>query len=152
MVDRIMSVDRKATEWLPRHGIRSLGLVDNPKKFGALVYDIRLALRTTRHRRYHEMSACSSLWNFLKMKLFATLIASCAYIMRRFSVAFISFQRINQCSRSQPLQLIALLLSIPCFKASHLCFKIAYAFQQRRLRHLCSKDLFLQFYDSLRCG
>lgn len=45
------------------------------------------------------------------------------------------------------LKLVALLLSIPCFKASHFCFKFVYALNQRRLRRLCSEDFFLKFYN-----
>ena len=85
----------------------------------------------------------------LKYRFDATLITTCTYAMKRFGRLSIWFQRIGQrcAATSQLLQLIALLLSIPCFKASHFFFKLAYAVQQRRLRLACNEDFFLKFYD-----
>jgi hypothetical protein len=36
-----------------------------------------------------------------------------------------------------------LLLTFPCFKASHFFFKLAYAIQQCRLRLTCKRGFFL---------
>ncbi len=68
--------------------------------------------------------------------------------MKRFGRLSVGFQRIGErcAATNQLLQFIALLLSIPCFKTSHFCFKLAYSIQQRRLRLACSEDFFLKFY------
>jgi hypothetical protein len=67
--------------------------------------------------------------------------------MRWFAARFFWLKFVGERSPSKVLKLIALLLSFPCFEASHLFFKITYALNQRRLRRLCGKDLFLKFYN-----
>ena len=57
------------------------------------------------------------------------------------------FKNISERSAAEVVQLVALLLSFPCFKASHFFFKLVYMFNQRRLLRLCGKDLFLKLYD-----
>lgn len=83
----------------------------------------------------------------LKIKLFTVGGAICAYAMKRFAVAhaFFDFQRQN--ARTDLGELIAGLVCIPCFKASHLFFKLAYSINQARLRRLRGQDFFLQFYN-----
>ena len=56
-------------------------------------------------------------------------------------------QRVSERVPSEIGKLIAFFLSVPFFKASHMCFKFAYTFNQRRLFLLCGEDFFLQFYD-----
>src|SRR5205085_112917 len=56
-------------------------------------------------------------------------------------------QSISKRAASDIGQLIPLLFCVPCFKASHFFFKLAYALQQRLLRVACSEEFFLQFYD-----
>jgi hypothetical protein len=86
------------------------------------------------------------LWYSCQKRFLPACIAVCAYLMRRFGSLSLWFQNV---SKSGPgfFQLISLLLSFPCFKASHFFFKLAYTFQQRRLRRLCGEKFFLQFYD-----
>src|SRR2546430_498482 len=67
--------------------------------------------------------------------------------MRRFSACFVSLHGVSKRSTTVIGQLVPLLLSFPCFKASHFFFKLAYALNQRRLRRLCGEEFFLQFYD-----
>jgi hypothetical protein len=64
-----------------------------------------------------------------------------------FSARFRFFQRVSERSPSKILKFIAVFLSFPCFKASHLFFKFTYSLQQRRLRLLASQDSFLEFYN-----
>lgn len=75
------------------------------------------------------------------------LIASGTYAMNWFSTCFRFLQFISESAPSKVLKIIALLLSFPCFKASHFFFKIVYSLNQRRLRSLCGEDVFLKFYD-----
>jgi hypothetical protein len=77
------------------------------------------------------------------------IIAGCTKLMRWFSIGQLFLRRIGDDAGSQLIKFIALLLCIPCFKASHFFFKIAYSLNQRRLRRLCSEDFFLKFYDGL---
>ena len=56
--------------------------------------------------------------------------------MRWLGALSLWFQGISKKSVAHCFQLVALLLSIPCFKASHFFFKIVYSLQQRRLREL----------------
>ncbi len=93
--------------------------------------------------------------DLLQDRFDASLIAVWTYGMRMFGRLSIGFQRISQHPIPQILQIISLLLSVPFFKASHLCFKITYALQLRRLRFVSGygvsqggTDLPLQF-DSL---
>src|SRR5206468_3525411 len=90
-------------------------------------------------------------WGWLQDRSLAVVIALCTYQMRRFGALCLWFQRI---SRSSPYfrEFIFLLFTFPCFKVSNFFFKIAYLFQQRKLRLLgrkCAllggKDLSLQF-------
>jgi len=78
--------------------------------------------------------------------------------MRWFSTACLWFQYKSKCTRMDLLEFIFLLLSIPCFKASHFFFKRTYALQQRELLRLgreCirlgGEDYSLEF-DNLSLG
>jgi len=67
--------------------------------------------------------------------------------MRRFGAACIFFQRVSKNARSDLFEMVALLLSFPCFEASHLCFKVTYLVQKRRALLLCRKCSILGIYD-----
>lgn len=115
-------------------------------------YEFRLALRTIIHSGLAKLHAREVLWSYLENRLSAALIASCAYLMRWFGAACIRFQRIDERTGIHSLQLIAILLSLPCFKISNFLFKCAYALQRRELVRLgreCAllggEDLSLQF-------
>jgi hypothetical protein len=85
----------------------------------------------------------------LQYRFEAALITGCTYAMKFFGRLSVRFQNVSErwAATHRGLQFIALLLNIPCFKASHFFFKVAYAIQQRRLRLACGEDLFLKFYD-----
>src|SRR5438045_1797184 len=96
---------------------------------------------------------CRAFWAFINDKIaqtanvlhdgcLAIAIASCAKPMRWLGAASLWLQHIGECAPSDGLKLVFLLLSIPFFKVSHLLFKIAYAFNQIRLRRLCGEDFF----------
>jgi hypothetical protein len=63
--------------------------------------------------------------------------------MQRFTACFFGLKFVSERSPSKILKLVALLLSFPCFKASHLLFKFTYSLNQRRLRRLCGENFFL---------
>ncbi len=68
--------------------------------------------------------------------------------MKRFGALSVWLNCISESRASgQWYQFIPQLLSIPCFEASHFFFKLAYSFNQIRLRRLCNEEFFLQFYD-----
>src|SRR6266550_5207234 len=76
----------------------------------------------------------------LEYRLIPLLIAICTYPMNWIGAACIRFQNISKGARPHFLQVIALLLSFPCFEVSHLLFKFAYLLQKRRallLRRKC---------------
>lgn len=77
------------------------------------------------------------------------LEACCAKPMRWFGALCLFFQGISQrlMISGNRLQLIPLLLSFPCFEASHFFFKLGYAFQSRKLLLAGGEDLFLKFYN-----
>ncbi len=54
------------------------------------------------------------------------LIATCTYLMDRFAAAHQVLQNISKGPLPNVLKLIALLLCVPCFKASNFFFKLAY--------------------------
>jgi len=76
-------------------------------------------------------------------------IARWTYAMRRLSICCLWLQGMSKRSASEVGQCISLLLSIPCFKLSHLCFKATYFFQQRELVRLGRKCARLGGEDSL---
>ena len=53
--------------------------------------------------------------------------------MRGFGTACLWLQNVSHYAIPNWLQFIALTLSVPCFEASHFCFKRAYAFKLNRL-------------------
>src|SRR5438874_3716773 len=59
--------------------------------------------------------------------------------MRWFAICCVELQNISKRSRWELLQLVTLFLSVPCFRLSHFCFKIAYTLQQRELLRLGRK-------------
>jgi hypothetical protein len=76
---------------------------------------------------------------FLENGFDSMLITACTYLMRRFAMAVGWLQAASKNSCSDLGKLIAILLSIPCFKISNLCFKVAYLLQQRELIRLGRK-------------
>jgi hypothetical protein len=69
----------------------------------------------------------NSVARFVRMqnRLFAALIACLTNAMRGLSVCHLRLQRIDENARRQLIQLVALLICVPCLKASHFCFKVA---------------------------
>jgi hypothetical protein len=93
-----------------------------------------------------ESRSSSIIWHSLKERFFAALKAICTEMMRGFAFLCLCLQNVSD-SAPKWFKFIFLLLSIPCFKASHFFFKLAYAINQRRLRRLCSEEFFLKFYN-----
>lgn len=56
--------------------------------------------------------------------------------MHWFGALGVWLQCVGKRSRSESLELVALLLSRPCFKASNFCFKLTYSLNQRRLSRI----------------
>ena len=83
----------------------------------------------------------------LQDRFISVLVAVWAYEMRWFGRLSVRLSTVGHRSPTKFVHFVALLLSVPCFKASHFFFKLAYAANQRRLLRLGRKDLFLQFYD-----
>src|SRR5690348_3583836 len=81
----------------------------------------------------------------LEKRLLAALVTVWTYGMRRFGGLHAFLQRVGQDFRV-PLffQFVALLFTVPCFKASHFCFKLGYFAQQRRILLLGGEDFGLQ--------
>jgi len=78
--------------------------------------------------------------NLLKYRLFPVLVAIWTYPMRWFGTASLFFYLISiNPMGTQLLKPIFLLLSFPCFKISHFCFKRAYTLNQFRLLLLGSQ-------------
>jgi hypothetical protein len=69
----------------------------------------------------------------LEKRLLSFCEACWAKPMRWFGAACLRLQHIGHSSESDWLQFIILLLSIPCFQASHFCFERAYFIGLRRL-------------------
>jgi hypothetical protein len=86
----------------------------------------------------------------LEIRLLSIGSAVCTDAVKWLSAAHRFLNREHDDSRCQLCQLIPRLISFPVFEASHLCFKIAYRLNQRRLRLLCREDFFLKFYRLLR--
>ena len=63
--------------------------------------------------------------------------------MRWFGRLCIRLQNIGKGAESNPLKLVPLLLSFPCFEASHFFFKLAYTLQERQLRLASGEGLAL---------
>lgn len=72
----------------------------------------------------------------LKDRLSTVLVATCAYVMRRFGSLFLELNSVSKHSRRNLRQPVALLFSIPVFKFYYLLFQITYAIGQFRLRCL----------------
>lgn len=70
----------------------------------------------------------------LERAFLAVLVAACTKPMSWFSAAHAFLHHVSKGTRSQLLQLIALLLCVPCFKASHLLFKLAFELNLFRMR------------------
>src|SRR5882724_1842716 len=91
-----------------------------------------------------------------KYAFLSVIITFCAKPMGWFSRLGIFFSRIGEGTVPDILQFVFFLLAIPCFKASNLCFEIAYTLQHRKLVRLgreCvrlgGEDYSLQFDDRL---
>lgn len=72
----------------------------------------------------------------LERGYFAIVVAIYTYPMRWLDAAFTALQHIGVHTRSKRLHFIVIFLSVPCFKASHFFFKLAYLMQQRRLSRI----------------
>ena len=92
-------------------------------------------------------SRLSVLLRRLEKRFFIVLIAICAKHMKWFASFHAWLHGISKNARTDFGKLVALLFCIPCFQASHFFFKAAYALQQRRLRMLCGKEFFAEFYS-----
>src|SRR5215831_4114017 len=73
----------------------------------------------------------------LQIRFLAIGAAICAYLMRGFTLAYAFLKHKGDHARTDLSKLIALLLCVPCFQASHFFFKLAYALQQRRALVMC---------------
>lgn len=81
----------------------------------------------------------------LKYRLLAILVAMWTKPMRWFGTAHGWFKHVSDGSRSNGLKLVILLLALPCFKASHFCFKVAYALNLHRIRFIAGEHASLPF-------
>ena len=81
-----------------------------------------------------DRCAASRLRRKLHERFLAICVACCAKPMRSFGALSLWFGRIGNRARPKVLQFIFFGLSIPCFHASNLFFKLAYAFGAHRLR------------------
>lgn len=72
----------------------------------------------------------------LKNRPSTLLIAICTYAMCWFSEGFLRLQLVSKGSTTKVGEFVPLLLGIPCFKLSHVSFKLAYSLQQRELVRL----------------
>src|SRR5262249_9795541 len=72
----------------------------------------------------------------LQDRLAAVAIAVCTYVMLWVGAAHVFLNRISRHAPSDLGKLVALLLCFPCFEISNFFFKLAYLFQQRRLRRI----------------
>lgn len=105
------------------------------------------ALVADKHPWLSKLHVHGGVWGRLKYRALLVLIAACAYVMRRLGRLHAWLQAVDDRTAFRGAHFIALLVSFPCFKASHFFFKAAYLLQQRRLRGLCSEDFFLKFYN-----
>jgi hypothetical protein len=69
----------------------------------------------------------------LEVRLLPLLVAVCTKGMRRSGAVVLWLQRVDENAGLSPRQCIALLVSIPIFKANQLFFLAAYRLNQRRL-------------------
>ncbi len=75
----------------------------------------------------------------LEDHLLAVLIAFWTNVMRWLNGVFRFFQAISENTTSDTLKLIALLFGLPFFKASYLCFQLAYALGEIRFARVRSR-------------
>ena len=80
-------------------------------------------------------------------RLKSHFIACSTKLMLWFSVCHIGLQRIGDHPGPKLNKLVALLVCLPCFKASHFIFKVVYTLQQRKLLRLCREDFLLEIYN-----
>jgi hypothetical protein len=83
----------------------------------------------------------------LQVRFLAICGAICAYAMKWFSVAHRVLYHKSHHARSDIAKLIAGLISLPVFQASHLFFKFAYLLNRRRIALLGGEDLFPEISD-----
>lgn len=83
-----------------------------------------------------DMSLPDAVFHDLQDRFDAGLVTVCAYGMHRFGAAHRFLDKVGKRTGRQGVELVALLLGIPCFHAHQLFFEIAYAGNQRRLRRL----------------
>ena len=86
-----------------------------------------------RQRNYTRRSL-----RLLEDGLVSALIAGAANLMRWLGSLSVWINGVDKRPRPYLVQVVASLLSFPCFKLSNLCFKIAFRLQQRRLLALGS--------------
>src|SRR5580700_7740082 len=108
--------------------------------------DIRRAFRTSPLLTLSKVLSHDIRRHFLKEFYFSFLETVCTYGMRQFGALCLLLQKPSD-SMPKFLQFVSILIGFPFFKASHLCFKLAYALKRRRLHRVCSEDFFLEFYD-----
>ncbi len=114
--------------------------------FGSEGFGSRADFRST--GRTEVAGPCVRSWSsMLDDRYSALAVAIFTNEMRRFARASLWLKHAGEARMPNVLKLVALLLSIPCFKVSHLFFKLAYLVNCRRLRRLSGQNLFLEFYD-----
>ncbi len=97
---------------------------------------------------HKNMSAPDRINFLLQYRLLSLGKAICAKLMRMFGRLHAFFQGVSERGAVPDLgKFVALFLCVPCFKASHFFFKLAYALNHSHLLCLCGEDFFLEFYD-----
>lgn len=83
----------------------------------------------------------------LEDRFFSVIKTVCANMMRLFGRVHALLQCKNKGAVLPDwLKFIALLLNLPCFKASHFFFKPSYTLNQLHLRRLRGENFVLKFY------
>src|SRR3954470_12761415 len=77
----------------------------------------------------------------LKDGLMSLLIAGSTKAMHGFAFCCLRLQLISERATTVIGEFVPLLLSFPCFKLSHLCFKLAYSLQQGKLVRMGGQNL-----------
>jgi hypothetical protein len=113
---------------------------------GALLAGTELEFRLALRAIVPVLPVCCSEIE-LKDRLMSPLVTGSTKAMRGLAFCGLRLQLVSERSATIVGQFVSLLLSVPCFKLSHLLFKIAYSLNQRRLLRLFGKDFFLKLYD-----
>ncbi|MEH2678668.1 hypothetical protein DXU02_11165 [Rhizobium leguminosarum] len=75
------------------------------------------------------------------------VVAVCTYLVGRFAILHSGLYPIRKNTRWKLLQLVTLLLTLPCFEPSQIFFKIAYSVNKRRLSGLRGQNFVLEIYN-----